>query len=269
MKIFRAVFEFNNNDSCEWEEWYTRTSNWYFNKSLAEQHIATLEQFRDFLRDHYKDSECFECKEPYIEEQEVEEEFVPMQLEFEGEEFRGFKYTPYDGPYTVSPKELSFSGLPNPSWYINVSIGNEDFTIIFSSYSDEFDTFLHYKTAQENSNFYKYPTETREKLLSLVKEYAESIVPYFKKYREESEELGYWDMYEIEDPRRNAGWEAQRVSEINNIENLLKNIPLQLSKCTLFIIEDEIRRMKDRYPKYKEALAKLLPYCVDCEEDVN
>lgn len=264
MKIFRAVIEYNNGDTCEWEEWYTRTSKWYADKSLAEQHIALLGQFRDFLNDRYADNSAFCCNMPYIEEQEISEEFAPMRLEYMGEEFKGFDYIPYNGPHSISSLELILSNFPHPSWYIELSIGEENFEIAFSVYSKK-DTFSCAKATQKDSKFFKYTSEVREELLSLVEKYAESVSPYFKKYMKDSDALDCWDEYDFKDPRRYKGWEAQRVSEIHNIENMLKNTHLVLSESTISSIKSEIENCKEggrrgNCPEYKEALTRLLSY---------
>ena len=265
MKIFRAVIEYNNNDTNEWETWNTKTSKWYTNKALAEQHLVLLEQFRDFLKDHYVNSYNFCCKDPYIEEQNIAEEFTPMQLNFMGKEFKGFEYIPYNGPYSINSQKLRLSSFPNPSWYIEITIGEENFEISFSIYNDNPKAFYCGKSEQNNSNFFKYNPEVREELLSLVKNYAESISPYFLKYREESDALDTWDEYDFEDPRREEGWEAQRVNEVQNIERLLKNTHLVLSEDTISGIKSEIDECEEGgrrgdSPKYKESLIKLLSY---------
>lgn len=59
MKIYRAVIEYNNGDTCEWEVWVTKTSKWYADRTLAKHHIALLGQFRDFLNDKYADNSAF------------------------------------------------------------------------------------------------------------------------------------------------------------------------------------------------------------------
>lgn len=260
MKIFRAVIEYNNGDTCEWEEWQTKTSKWYADKALAEKHITLLGQFRDFLNDEYVNNSAFCCNMPYIEEQEIAEEFVPMKLEYMGKEFKGFEYIPYEGPYSISSQELVLSSFPCPSWYIELSIGDEDFDISFSVYSEDY-RYSCRKAAQEDSKFFKYTPEVREELLSIVEEYAKVISPYFKKYREDSEALGNWDEYDFEDSRRYDGWEAQRVSEVQNIEYLLKSTHLTLSESTISSIKREIEDdRRGKHPKYKEALTRLLSY---------
>ena len=36
MKIYRAIFHYNNADTCEWENWYYKASVWYNTRELAE-----------------------------------------------------------------------------------------------------------------------------------------------------------------------------------------------------------------------------------------
>lgn len=85
MKIYRAVFQYNNCDYCEWERWYTKSSVWYSNREFAERHLDELNRFRDWLRDDYfkkyTDIDSFKYKDPYIETVEVKDKFVPFEIE--------------------------------------------------------------------------------------------------------------------------------------------------------------------------------------------
>jgi hypothetical protein len=105
MKIYRAVFSYNNNDSCEWERWYTEASVWYSNRALAEQHIPQLKKFRDYLLDYYKDGYNFKCSNVEIEEQEIAEEFKPLHIKFDEQEFSDLDYIENDD-FTITDEEL-------------------------------------------------------------------------------------------------------------------------------------------------------------------
>ena len=262
MKVYRAVFEYNNCDSNEWEEWYTKTSPWYLNKSLAEQHLPLLRQFQDHLRNYYVGAHAFSCNDPYIEEEEIAESFTPMSLNFMGKDFKGFNYIPYNGPMSICSQKLGLSGFPNPSWRIILTIGEEEFGISYYNYG-EGDPFV-YKTEQEGSRFYQYNPDTREEMLHIVEKYADSITPYYKKYREDSEALDGWS--DLDDcSKREEGWETQRVSEIENIANLLKNSHLKLTNSAISQIKYEIEECgedgrRGSSPRYKASLMKLLSY---------
>ena len=84
MKIYRAVLQYNNADTCEWERWYTRSSVWYSSRVLAEENLPELESYLQHLKDNvfsqYDYPELFKYKEPYIEEVEIQDEFIPMNI---------------------------------------------------------------------------------------------------------------------------------------------------------------------------------------------
>ena len=124
-----------------------------------------------------------------------------------------------------------------------------------------------YGSLSNKSIKYNNPEKLVEGYIESIinKNYAESISPYFLKYREESDALDTWDEYDFEDPRREEGWEAQRVNEVQNIERLLKNTHLVLSEDTISGIKSEIDECEEGgrrgdSPKYKESLIKLLSY---------
>lgn len=82
MKIYRAVLEYNNADTCEWENWYTRSSVWYSSRVLAEENLPELESYLQHLKDNvFTDfPELFKYKEPYIEEREIHDNVVQMNI---------------------------------------------------------------------------------------------------------------------------------------------------------------------------------------------
>lgn len=85
MKIYRAVFTYNNADTCEWEDWYKLHSTWYSKKCLAEKHLHEFEKYKDYLKnDYYKQrEEYFLYEEPHIETIEVKDNFVPIEIDYE------------------------------------------------------------------------------------------------------------------------------------------------------------------------------------------
>lgn len=54
MKIYRAVLQYNNSDTCEWKRWYTKSSVWYNSKELAEKHLPELNKYLDHLKKYFK-----------------------------------------------------------------------------------------------------------------------------------------------------------------------------------------------------------------------
>ena len=83
MKIYRAVFQYNNGDSCEWERWYNKRSVWYSRRDLAEQHLPEFNKFKEYLLNDKNLTEYnFKYREPYIEEQNIYENFAPTNLDY-------------------------------------------------------------------------------------------------------------------------------------------------------------------------------------------
>lgn len=82
MTIYRAIFRYNNADTCEWERWYYKCSVWYTNRENAEKHLDELNSFRDWLRDEWfkKYGDMFRCETPCIESIEVSDDFVPFEI---------------------------------------------------------------------------------------------------------------------------------------------------------------------------------------------
>ena len=86
MKIYRAVLQYNNADTAEWENWYTRSSVWYSSRALAEENLSELESYLQHLRDNvFTDDTLFKFRKPYIEEQEIHDNVVPMNIPHDDE----------------------------------------------------------------------------------------------------------------------------------------------------------------------------------------
>lgn len=92
MKIYRAVLHYNNADTCEWERWYTRSSVWYSSRVLAEENLCELESYLQHLIDNvfsqHAYPELFKYKWPYIEEQEIQDKFFPMNIPHDNNFYR-------------------------------------------------------------------------------------------------------------------------------------------------------------------------------------
>lgn len=83
MKIYRAVFSYNNGDFCEWERWYSKCSKWYTKRELAEQHLESFNEFKKYLLNDKNLTEYnFDYVEPYVEEAEVYDTFIPFELNY-------------------------------------------------------------------------------------------------------------------------------------------------------------------------------------------
>lgn len=86
MKIYRAVLQYNNADTCEWERWYTRSSVWYSSRVPAEKNLRELKSYLKHLRNNvFTDDTLFKFKKPYIEEQEIHDNVVPMNIPHDDE----------------------------------------------------------------------------------------------------------------------------------------------------------------------------------------
>ena len=87
MKLYRATFVYNNDDSCEWEQWYRKSSLFYTTKEHAEKHLEELNKYKNFVVNYFKNGYgCFKYKEPFIEELEVHDDFVPLVLDYTNED---------------------------------------------------------------------------------------------------------------------------------------------------------------------------------------
>ena len=86
MKVYRAVLRYNNADTCEWENWYTKASVWYTSRDLAEKHLPELNKYLDHLKMYFKEwIELFKYEKPFIEKQEVHSEHVEMNIDYNKE----------------------------------------------------------------------------------------------------------------------------------------------------------------------------------------
>lgn len=245
MKIYRAVFSYNNGDVNEWCEWFDLHSEWYASKELAEQHLPELRMLADAMRHSSRENDSFDCREPEIEEQTIQNEYTPIELR---EGFRHlldkFSYIPYEGPHSISSTKLGVTNWPAPSWHIYITIGEEDFVIYFPDYDNGAGKYSIYPELGENSNFYRYSPEARKQLLAICDDFAKTIQPYAKEYN-----------------NRSGEWEEERMHENATILKLLQNTHLVLTDCSIEAIKYELENYRAlECPTYKESLAKLLPF---------
>lgn len=82
MTIYRCKLEFNNADTCEWERWDEFVSEWYFNKTVAQQHMPEFERALERLKTevYYEYPEYFKYEGLFIEEAVVHDDFVPFEI---------------------------------------------------------------------------------------------------------------------------------------------------------------------------------------------
>ena len=87
MKIYRAVVMFNNGNSLGWERWYTKASVWYIKRELAEKHLPKFKEFLNCLKTEagksFYTSIQFKSTKPYIEVEDVNEKYNPMEIDTE------------------------------------------------------------------------------------------------------------------------------------------------------------------------------------------
>jgi hypothetical protein len=243
MKIYRAVFEYNNADSCDWERWYTETSSWYLDKNLAEKHIPILQNFKDCLLDLHCNDYCFRCNNPYIEEQEVSDSFIPMDLKLDDKPFTGFNYIEYNGPMEITDRSLQ----------VRYPVGLDDFRFYLYIGDEGFDVNLSgrvYKI-EEKSNYYKYTQEIRDKLINICKDYYNSFIqPIYEKFKKSYNSL---------ENDFNC-WERQRVCGIKYaMEFLTKDYRLKLTENSKEGLKGERNSWRGKdYPLYRESLDKFI-----------
>ena len=248
MKIYRAVFEYNNADSCEWERWDREVSSWYSNRELAESHIPILKNFKDYLQDYYSDNCCFRCNDPFIEEREVSEKITPLNLvDVNNIPFTEFKYLKYDGPLEITERLLKVDfpvGLS--SFDLILYIGDEGFIV-------NVDSGNVYKVS-ERSNYYKYTQEIRDKLINICKDYYNSSIKNLYKNFKKS--------YESLESKTRESWELQRACGVEYIIKFLsQDYRLKLTNSSIAGIDREYNCWRGKeYPKYRESLEKLLKF---------
>ena len=250
MKIYRAILHYNNGDYNEWCEWYDIHSKWYVDEELAKQHLPMLEKLADALRHKYRDTSAFKAEDPCIESHKIAEEFSPIKFTeaqyWIKDVFDEFSYIPYEGPHSISSLSLNLYSFPDPNWNIRLYIGELPFDITFSTFRLRGEGWYYIEPDTRESDFYRYPPEERDALITICKDYAESILPYFKKY---------YKTKDIED------WEDTRVAENEAIFSFLKNSHIALSERSVEAIKEELGDWRaQEHPRYKKSLEELLRF---------
>lgn len=257
MKLYRAVFSYNNGDYDEWEEWFKEVSPWYEDRTLAEQHLPQLQQFKEYLIYYHRNCYSFDYKEPKVEEIESINVFKPLNIKFKGEEFKGFSYIPYKGSYTITKRTLSSLGRTLDEWRFIIEIEGERFSIYFNINDNREAIFSVFKET-EDSKFYNYNPEVREGFFKKCREVANTVFPFFKKLAEDDKVFP-------------DNWDAIRELKLVDKEAILKarNIISALNSLdTCFLIGNgviselkydiENHWMCQDYPEYKQALQDLV-----------
>lgn len=238
MKIYRAIFKYNNNESCEYEAWNEQCSPWYTDKALAEKHIPFLTEFKDYLcytifQHQYNN---FKYIEPFIEETEVYDSFQNMKIvnnidindiDITDEEFKGFKYIPYNGKCEITKREFEHFGY---SWFAYITIDNSvEYLVRFESYFDDF------KIDPISSNYFNYNKEDKDKLDNIVSKIAKDIFIFYKNYKIIDKK--YLEMFDNSDgEKRDEVWTNMWKNELHTLIYMFTELNITFTK-----------RAEDRY----------------------
>lgn len=177
MKIYRATVSFNNGDYNEWEEWSTINSEWYSNKELAEEHLPEMQKFLDDYCNDIEDKYHLHWVDPSIEEQEINDTYIPIDLR---EEYlrHGIRnrvnYIPYNGTYEVTEKYARI--LSNI--YLTLRFGEYSFEAFIDLYDKRIKV---YPELEEDTTYFSLEPSARQKMLSICKDEASKIMPYLNK----------------------------------------------------------------------------------------
>lgn len=235
MKIYRAIFKYNNGESCEYEEWYETASPWYTSKELAEKHLPKLEEFKDYLwnlmnEDYYR----FNSGDPHIEEVELHDSLQDFKIvsEINDTEFKGFDYIPYDDKCEITSCKFQDLGT---SWWVFITIDNNiRYRIRFDAYYKEF------KIEKDSKEYFKYDKESKNKLDSVVDKLANFISPYYCEFRTSNKK--YMDLLDT------AEGEDRENAWIDMWENHLKSITEVVREFNIGLTAYCIERYSSFYP---------------------
>ena len=236
MKIYRAIFKYNNGESCEYEEWYETASPWYTSKELAEKHLPKLEEFKDYLWNLMSESYYrFNSGDPHIEEVELHDSLQDFKIvsEINDIEFKGFDYIPYDGKCEITRCEFQDIGS---SWTIFVTIDDKIiYRIRFEYYFDN-----KFKIEKESNEYFKYDKDSKLKLDSIVDKLANTISPYYCAFRTSNKK--YMDLLDtVEGEDRENVW-------IDMWEDHLKTVIEVVSKFNISLTDYCSKRYSSFYP---------------------
>ena len=257
MKLYRAVFSYNNGDYDEWEDWSKEVSPWYEDRTLAEQHLPQLQQFKEYLVYYHRNCDCFRYEEPKVEEIESVNVFKPLNIKFKGEEFKGFSYIPYNGNYTITRRVLHYLGSSLDEWVFIIQIDGESFSIYFGINEDREATFSVFKDT-EDTKFYNYNPEVREGFFKKCREVANTIFPFFKKLAEDDKVFpDNWDtIRELGLVGKEATLKARNIiATLNELDSCFL-VGSGIASELEYDIEDHWKCKE--YPEYKEALQDLV-----------
>ena len=187
MKIYRAIFKYNNGESSEYLQWCEKYSPWYSSKELAAKHLPLLEKLKDYIC--FQTSSCnFEYMDPYIEETEVYDCVQTLVFDnIDEDRFNKFEYIPYEGKYEITSSE--FENYMS-EWVIYLTIDNNvHYLIEFTNYyrKPEFKIKKGYNRLQGYDHtelYYKYDKQTKEKLDSIVNNITNELFRYYKDFAE-------------------------------------------------------------------------------------
>lgn len=257
MKLYRAVFSYNNGDYNEWEDWSKEVSPWYEDITLAEQHLPQLQQFKEYLIYYHRNCDFFNYEEPKIEEIESVNVFKPLNIKFKGEEFKGFSYIPYNGGYTITKRIFSSLERVLDEWIFIIEIEGERFSIYFGINDSREAIFNVYKET-EDSKFYNYNPEVREGFFEKCREVANTIFPSFKKLAEDDKVFpNNWDtIRELKLVGKKATLKARNI--ILALDSLDSCFLIGNSVVSELKYDIENHWMCKDYPEYKEALQDLV-----------
>lgn len=253
-KIYRAVIEYNNCDSCEWERWTTQTSAWYSDRALAEQHLRTMWEFRDYAMQKNADEYHFACNEPRIEESYVADEFEPLQLNLNGKPFERVEYEPYTGKFEITSKEFKSEF----GWDIYLKVDNEPIQLHFTKiYNDDGTTEVKHFAIYEK-DLYRFEPTVRLSIENIAANFEKEILPYYEKYAKEEDELSNkMDEFEFGSEERVRAWSDWRCREIEVLPEVLDKFEMKLSKRGRENFE-WLLGQSSKFPKYKQLLENLL-----------
>jgi len=235
MKIYRAKFKYNNNESCEYEEWHEQCSPWYTDKALAEKHISFLTEFKDYLcyTIFQQPSNNFKYIEPFVEETEVYDSSQNIKINdidvinIIDEEFKGFKYISYNGKCEITKREFEYFGS---SWVVYITIDNSvEYRVRFESYFDDF------KIEPISSNYFNYNKEDKDRLNNIVNKIANNIFDFYKNYKIIDKK--YSEMFNNSDgEKRDEAWTNMWKNELHTLIYMFTELNITFTK-----------RVEDRY----------------------
>ena len=245
MKIYRAIVEYNNGDHYEWERWFTEESPWYTERSLAEKHIDTLKQFRDYFLNKHIGEPRYTCLEPKIEEQDVMSEFSPLKFKYNNtreDTFKPLEYINYEGRLEITQTILN---AVYGTWVIYLTLDNKETFEILFTHSKGVANHSYRKSNDKDSKYYQYTTKSRDEISQVINEFANKIMPMYSEFAKHDQKLGdELDKIDTEfeslsdqkerPEKRDKIWIDWRIARAKAVIKLLKQFPeFKLSDSTI------------------------------------